>query len=64
MFMLSFMLLMFEPGDKIPHLWYLVSFSVNHVTQLTLKVPIATKVVCFSSLLKCLQSLYDKQCEP
>ena len=31
---------------------------------LTLKAPIATKVVCFSRLLKCLRSLYDKQCGP
>ena len=31
---------------------------------LTLKVPIATKVVCFSRLLKCLRSLYGKQCGP
>ena len=30
--------------------------------QETLKAPIATKVVCFSRLLKCLRSLYDKQC--
>ena len=29
---------------------------------LTLIVPIATKVVCFSCLLKCLRSLYGKQC--
>ena len=31
---------------------------------LTLNVPIATKVVCFSRLLKCLRSLYGKQCGP
>ena len=31
---------------------------------LTLKEPIATKVVCFSRLLKCLRSLYGKQCGP
>ena len=30
--------------------------------ELTLKAPIATKVVCFSCLLKCLRSIYDKQC--
>ena len=29
-----------------------------------LKAPIATKVVCFSCLLKCLRSLYGKQCVP
>ena len=31
---------------------------------LTLNAPIATKVVCFSRLLKCLRSLYGKQCGP
>ena len=30
--------------------------------KLTLNAPIATKVVCFSCLLKCLRSLYGKQC--
>ena len=30
----------------------------------SLKAPIATKVICFSSLLKCLRSLYGKQCGP
>ena len=31
---------------------------------LTLNLPIATKVVCFSRLLKCLRSLYGEQCGP
>ena len=31
---------------------------------LTLNAPITTKVVCFSRLLKCLRSLYGKQCGP
>ena len=31
---------------------------------LTLNAPISTKVVCFSRLLKCLRSLYSKQCGP
>ena len=31
---------------------------------LTLNMPITTKVVCFSRLLKCLRSLYGKQCGP
>ena len=31
---------------------------------LTLNAPIATKVVCYSRLLKCLRSLYGKQCGP
>ena len=32
--------------------------------RLTLNAPIATNVVCFSRLLKCLRSLYGKQCGP
>ena len=32
--------------------------------RLTLNAPIATKVVCFSHLLKCLRSLCGKQCGP
>ena len=31
---------------------------------LTVNAPIATKIVCFSRLLKCLRSLFGKQCEP
>ena len=34
------------------------------ILSLILNVPIATKVVCFSRLLKCLISLYGKQCGP
>ena len=30
--------------------------------KLALNAPITTKVVCFSRLLKCLRSLYGKQC--
>ena len=30
----------------------------------TLNAPIATKVVCFSRLLKCLRSLYGKSVDP
>ena len=37
---------------------------VTLVTLLTLNASITTKVVCFSRLLKCLRSLYDKQCGP
>ena len=47
------------------------SMSVKLLTEqhleflsLTLKAPMATKVVCFSHLLKCLRSLYGKQCGP
>ena len=32
--------------------------------RLALNAPIATKVVCFSRLLKCSRSLYGKQCGP
>ena len=34
------------------------------ISILTLDAPIATKVDCFSRLLKCLRSLYGKQCGP
>ena len=37
---------------------------VDAYSRLTLKAPIATKVVCFSCLLKYLRSLYDKKCGP
>ena len=33
-----------------------------HILILTLNAAIATKYVCFSRLLKCLRSLYGKQC--
>ena len=39
-----------------------VSYMVT--LRLTLNGPIATKVVSFSQLLKCLSSLYGKQCGP
>ena len=42
----------------------LLEFAMSTKTQLTLNAPIATKVVCFSRLLKCLRSLYGKQCGP
>ena len=32
--------------------------------MLTLNAPIATKVVCFSRLLKCLRCLYGKSADP
>ena len=50
--------------------WLYLKTSANLTQQyilgliLTLKAPIATKVVCFSRLLKCLRSLYGKQCGP
>ena len=36
----------------------------NDFEHLTLNTPITKKVVCFSCLLKCLRSLYGKQCGP
>ena len=46
-----------------------VVFSYGYVrvidmVSLTLNAPIATKVICFSRLLKCLRSLYCKQSGP
>ena len=38
--------------------------SYRGITILTLKAPIATKVLLFSRLLKCLRSLFDKQSGP
>ena len=38
--------------------------NVTETSRLALNAPIATKVVCFSRLLKCLRSLYGKQCGP
>ena len=43
----------------------IMSPTLNLFTRfLTLNAPITTKVVCFSRLLKCLRSLYGKQCGP
>ena len=39
-------------------------YIATRYAALTLNAPIATKVVCFSRLLKYLRSLYDKQCGP
>ena len=47
--------------------WPHLNFQLSIITStniLTLNAPIATKVVCFSRLLKCLRSLYGKQCGP
>ena len=38
--------------------------SKKYFDDLTLNAPIASNVVCFSRLLKCLRSLYGKQCGP
>ena len=36
----------------------------SYKLSLTLNAPIATKVVCFLGLVKCLRNLYGKQCGP
>ena len=42
-----------------------VYFQISlYFCPLTLNAPITTKVVCFTCLLKCLRSLYGKQCGP
>ena len=46
-----------------PSFYCFTVFKIDGIS-LTLKAPIATKVVCFSRLLKCLRSLYGKQCGP
>ena len=57
----------FQFCDSIP---YCRAYCLNRVlklykkSSLTLKAPIATKVICFSCLLKCLSSCYGKQCGP
>ena len=38
--------------------------TFHTVVRLSLKAPIATKVVCFSRLLKCLRSLHDNSVDP
>ena len=40
------------------------TFICDLIVMLTINAPIAKKVVCFSQLLKCLRSLYGKQCGP
>ena len=39
-------------------------YQCNLARLLTLNAPITTKAVCFFHLLKCLRSLYGKQCGP
>ena len=50
--------------DKPKVICPLIYFTVEGIRGLTLNAPIATKVVCFSRLLKCLRSLYGKQLDP
>ena len=40
------------------------ALPINELSKLTLNAPIATKVACFSRLLKCLRSLHGKECGP
>ena len=55
-------------AQSVQHLCYSLSKSTKVILAacnvLTRNAPIATKVVCFSRLLKCLKSLYDNQCGP
>ena len=46
------------------HPAHLMSLFFIRGELLALNAPSTTKVVCFSSLLKCLRSLYGKQCGP
>ena len=51
--------------DRDPRCFFLLDLGPNLLQRLlALNAPIATKVVCFSHLLKCLRSLYGKQCGP
>ena len=43
---------------------YFLTSNVYLIFTCIHNAPIATKVVCFSRLLKCLRSLYGKQCGP
>ena len=58
-----------SPGEFLPYPFKTNGISHPYkldksISNLTLNAPIATKVVCFSRLLKCLRSLYGKQCGP
>ena len=53
------------PLDYVSNTSLLFFPSINEPAHLiTLNAPIATKVICFSRLLKCLRGLYGKQCGP
>ena len=45
-------------------MFYQGMFCLSLEVELTLNAPVATKVDCFSRLLKCLRSLYGEQCGP
>ena len=53
-----------DPGSGFITNVYFCFVSPEITHSLTLKAPIATKVVCFSCLLKSVRSLYGKQCGP
>ena len=59
-----FMLLILAFGSRPDGESRLLCLSVIYGKVLTLYAPISTNVVCFSRLLKCLRSLYGKQCGP
>ena len=46
-------------GRNVEH-----DYIQHGLLMITLNAPIETKVICFSRLLKCLRSLYGKQCGP
>ena len=47
---------------KTNEMMHVVASHLHLHSLLTLNGPIATKVVCFFHLLKCLSSIYGKQC--
>ena len=50
-------------SDQCPNRFQRLStVDISKERVLALNAPNATKVVCFSSLLKCLRSLYGKHC--
>ena len=53
-----------DVNDAPANLMMIMMMMILQWLILALNAPIATKVVCFSCLLKCLRSLYGKQCGP
>ena len=51
-------------SDQPAHTRSLIRAFASRLNILSLNAPIATIAVCFSRLLKCLRSLYGKQCGP
>ena len=50
--------------EKLNKDLFLLQSQLENEKVRNLNAPMATKVVCFSRLLKCLRSLYGKQCGP